>query len=608
MAKKNLQYLIFFIVFSALAVQNCVFDEKATEINGIFHILIPNTIPIGDIDSVVTLLKYDKKSVKKTTNKRQFNLEYHSIEELRLLIDYSYPVGASPHLVYQLYHTNGNYFTGTYRVGFEDTFDEITLIEINPEFIISSDDRLSSSKVDDFSSSHIDELSSESTSSSEVPDTQSSESQLVNLLLLKDNCPDTLIEFDTLAVMRNTLVVETFTKSGQFKNRTFKYLDSNEFFSLDSVEWVQEDSLGYQYIPGEYMIRYLYNAYTKQGFVNGGNCIWVDAKKGQYSTLKKFEEYHFGFDNMFIHDVALDTNDQLLVGFEKTMIHHSGSFVIDSSYHNYESERLRTMRRLQVDSEGNSWFNSEPFDGVSTDRYVVKFDGLDFTTYGSDVVSLFEYEIEQIYTANDGSVWFLTDEGFARYFNKAWTVFNTENTNKLTHSSITAIVEADEGEFWIAGGYSVSTQSMGIAQLIGDSIGEVYNSTNSNLPHDKILSLEYSSKGVLWIGLYEQPGYNDGELCMLKDQNITCFNSELFKGKGVSVIQEDRSGQIWLSIGISIFIYNDDVLTHLFDIDSSARAIVIDKKMNAWVPSYIHGFTRISYPKNRVFLNGEQTW
>jgi ligand-binding sensor domain-containing protein len=145
--------------------------------------------------------------------------------------------------------------------------------------------------------------------------------------------------------------------------------------------------------------------------------------------------------------------------------------------------------------------------------------------------------IWSIHQTADGSMWFGTARGLARYAAGRVDVFTT--ANGLAGDDVKIIREDEDGGLWVG--------TYGGLSHFKDGKFTSYSQENG-LPSDRVRSLYLDGEGTLWIGTY------DGGLARLKDGRFTQYNTRngLFD-EGVFQILEDGRGNFWMSCNRGIY-------------------------------------------------------
>lgn len=161
-----------------------------------------------------------------------------------------------------------------------------------------------------------------------------------------------------------------------------------------------------------------------------------------------------------------------------------------------------------------------------------------------------------------------------QYANGVYTSIAFPDQEKLANSKIRGIVEADEGEIWIA------TSGEGLFEFDGSVVNKIILPEKANTPY--FTSAHKDSYGDIWLGTWENGViyyshavfrvYNKSN--GLGDDVVTCVTS-------------DRQGNTWFGTFTAglVFFYGDQfkALTMNDGLpDNNIRSIVIDNEGNTW--------------------------
>jgi ligand-binding sensor domain-containing protein/signal transduction histidine kinase len=148
---------------------------------------------------------------------------------------------------------------------------------------------------------------------------------------------------------------------------------------------------------------------------------------------------------------------------------------------------------------------------------------------GSDVI---RSDISVIYQDREGTLWFGTQSGLARWDGKQWKLFTSRDG--LSGDSIRALVDDKDGNLWIG------TERSGLNRLRDGKFTVYHHEPEQGLPSDAISSLYLDGEGVLWIGTY-------GGLARYDRGQWTRYTTRegLTRNK-IGYILEDSLGYLWL--------------------------------------------------------------
>jgi streptogramin lyase len=158
--------------------------------------------------------------------------------------------------------------------------------------------------------------------------------------------------------------------------------------------------------------------------------------------------------------------------------------------------------------------------------------------------------INSLFIAQDGSLWFATTNGVAHLAEGIWEVFTTENSS-LPDNEIFAFAQDYSGSVWVATGE-------GVAYYNGVAWGQYTNAT-TNIPQGPVSTIAIDSNSIVW--------------CAFASGGVSCFNgkkwtiytpenSNLPSNGTIVGIVIDRNGIVWLiSKGGSVVSYIPKIIT-----------------------------------------------
>jgi ligand-binding sensor domain-containing protein len=137
---------------------------------------------------------------------------------------------------------------------------------------------------------------------------------------------------------------------------------------------------------------------------------------------------------------------------------------------------------------------------------LARFDGETWTVYNMANSQLQSNTIPALAFDAQGELWIGTGDGLGLFDGKNWYVFTTESTD-LPYDAIHALAVDAGGELWIGTGNFYGEGGGGLAKFdkkifkwARKESFMMYNTKNSDLPGDQILSLAIDARGRLWVG------------------------------------------------------------------------------------------------------------
>ena len=255
-----------------------------------------------------------------------------------------------------------------------------------------------------------------------------------------------------------------------------------------------------------------------------------------------------------------------------------------------------TVNDIAIDNEGTVWIASgftsmfgHEFGGLSS------FDGTEWIHYSDDVFD-FWITIDAVTVDVSGSVWIGFHNGIAKYDGEVWIAYNGDNLN-IPLQEVYAITFDNNGILWARSGYEIysfdgyewsyyylpdllpcSGSAYGVKSLAADSTGtiwfsqlhsenddlglisydgnswSIYDTSNSNLPSNRIPFIEVAESGIVWLG-------TDSGLVSFQDQEMEVYNTANsgIINNNISSICAGDNGALWLGAGRDLCNYTDGV-------------------------------------------------
>jgi len=198
---------------------------------------------------------------------------------------------------------------------------------------------------------------------------------------------------------------------------------------------------------------------------------------------------------------------------------------------------------LFVSKNGGIWIGTENggLDYLQNDKKTF----IHYENDQSDPNSLNNNSIYSIYQDEIGNLWIGTYAGGVNLYTHTKQAFKhfknlPGNPNSLSYNSVWDFDEDRKGNIWIA------TDGGGLNKFDPHTGNfEYYNSKNSNLNKDAVLTVFVDSKNNVWIGTW------DGGISLFNKQtkSFTTFKSEntSLSSNDVFDIVEDRNGDLWFA-------------------------------------------------------------
>ena len=153
--------------------------------------------------------------------------------------------------------------------------------------------------------------------------------------------------------------------------------------------------------------------------------------------------------------------------------------------------RSNILKKVAIDDKNNIWIGTLE-NGLSM------FNGDNWINYDTTNSILTSNNVHDLLIDKKGNLWISSGKDLIKYDGENWAIFNFENIEDKSEISCLALDKLNN--IWF-GTYSDWSKSSGLFKFDGEK-SIVYNTLNSRIASDKILSLAFDSEGVLWIGTY----------------------------------------------------------------------------------------------------------
>ena len=209
----------------------------------------------------------------------------------------------------------------------------------------------------------------------------------------------------------------------------------------------------------------------------------------------------------YITSIVTDSTDNLWVGsftFRKwspvigglSQFNGTNWTVYNTSNSGLPSNRIHS---ITIDDNGRKWIGIGEYD---FEWGLTKFDGSIWMTYNTSNSGLPYGSVNCLTIDGSGNLW-MACAGLIKFDGNFWTVYNTSNSG-MPSNEINCISIDANGDKWIgtASFWNDSTQTEmggGMAQFDGSN-WKVYDTSNSGLPSDDVLSIAIDASGNKWIG------------------------------------------------------------------------------------------------------------
>jgi len=260
---------------------------------------------------------------------------------------------------------------------------------------------------------------------------------------------------------------------------------------------------------------------------------------------------------------------------------------------------------LLIDREGLLWIGSED-NGI--DLFDLQEKTISHFTYDPyDKYSLSHNSVWSIYEDNAGNIWVGTYAYGVNLLIDRNSLFKhfrhrQGDERSLSNNMVNAFLETGEGKLWIAtdgGGLNIFNRD--------EDVFKHYNTFNSNLKTDVILSLHEDPLGRRWLGTWAEGLYlfdeNEDRFINFTDENSGLASNRILD------IEDDGEGGLWIATFWRGLTYFDPVkkIVRIYSAensnlsDNNVRVVMKDSRGILWIGTDV-GLDRFD-PVNETFKN-----
>lgn len=255
----------------------------------------------------------------------------------------------------------------------------------------------------------------------------------------------------------------------------------------------------------------------------------------------------------------------------------------------YNIKNYRHGNHLHVDKQGNLW-------QISVMGGLLKYDGNEWTLYNNKNTPINFTSVGLLALDDESNLFCFSDAGLIKYDGLNWSLYsyNVFLLDTLNHKP-NALALDKLGNLWLGTGPrgSGSFYGEGLIKYDWNTITR-YNTSNSDLPSNTIIDLNFDKYDNLWIGT------TDAGLVKFDANNEwTIYNSEnsgLYSRFDVGPIEIDVNDNIWLGTwwgGITVFNENGIIFTNVKEVNSNQIANTFYLYQN--YPNPFNPSTKIKY-------------
>lgn len=222
---------------------------------------------------------------------------------------------------------------------------------------------------------------------------------------------------------------------------------------------------------------------------------------------------------------------------------------------------------------------------IATYSGVVKFDGINFTTYSSSNNKALNTEaIKVICEDQQGIIWIGTQKGIALYSENS--LYQNKKLNAISSANIESIFVDDRNQVWIG------TNANGLYKYANDTLIHIQDFNKYSI--SSIYSIFEDSDGNIWIGTIK------GELFKYTNDKLElCDNSNI--SQGIFSFYQDRNGLIWVGTTNGLFnIINNKLVKYPKLNLQFTENIIEDSYGYLWISSSSEGIFRYKPKQNKI--------
>ncbi|HIO37693.1 MAG TPA: hypothetical protein EYN27_01920, partial [Rhodospirillales bacterium] len=205
-----------------------------------------------------------------------------------------------------------------------------------------------------------------------------------------------------------------------------------------------------------------------------------------------------GLINNSVNDIHQSQDGKLWIGTTNGISHYDGDGFVNLTTDN--GLVSNDVKAIHESSDGRLWFattarriNSSTYIGGG----VFLYNGKEFTNLTTEN-GLPSNNVKAIHESQDGSLWFATDQGVARYYQERIVIFTT--ADGLADNDVVALCESDDGTMWFAtkyqGWFSGKSGSSGLS--VYNSQGMIQLTEKDGLVGSNIQLIHQSKDGTIW--------------------------------------------------------------------------------------------------------------
>ena len=305
-----------------------------------------------------------------------------------------------------------------------------------------------------------------------------------------------------------------------------------------------------------------------------GDClVKFNGETREFISFGNLAMSHFEID-----DILFDKQGFIWLSTEVGLVKTDGTNIIDYGQNIYANY-------LALDKSGRLW--------IANYLGLVSFDGVNQTLYNSENSALPDDDIHCLQFDPSGVLWLGTDKGLTRFDGTHWTTYNTANSG-LPENEIRTMDIDTYGNIWLG------LRHYGLVGFDGTN-WQNYQLVDRMIPSGRVIrDIEIDKNNSIWFG--SRDGlikYKEGGWILYNTLNSGIPDNEILS------VTSDKNGNLWIGTSwvesgrscLSMFdgenwVTFDSVLSTVPDIENSIKALEVDAAGNLWIGLEYHGLIK----------------
>lgn len=260
------------------------------------------------------------------------------------------------------------------------------------------------------------------------------------------------------------------------------------------------------------------------------NKLWAaDQLNGAFSYDNGVWNYYgasYGIPSDDINSIAMDKNSSLWIcsSFNWVVNYKNGEWIY---YNSFNSGIPDFQNKVKIDRYNRKWFVSA--NGLSM------YDDKDWVIYRKNNSSLKTNVVSDVLVVSRDEVYAANVDNIAVFKNGIWNNYNLQDFQLHEGTRFSMLAKDSSGTVWIG------TYEEGIIRIIGNE-REIFDTSNSGLPNNKIMEIEVDKEGNVWIGTDNGLSRYNGQ-----DWEIYTTNNSTIPNNSIRDVYADTKNNIWVT-------------------------------------------------------------